>query len=189
MTLEYELSEKECLKFLKKTLPNTIYYKKSFITYLIFSIILIFLTIIFNLPAIILFPNSSLIMLIISFFLILSILLYIINLKKIIFSAFEKRFKNTIKFSPIFLYKLTLKICNDTLTIQSKYESITIPLSEITIIYLSDNYIFLLNEITKDILIPNYIFPSIQDKTNFLNIFNKKNIPQSFSCLANYKFI
>lgn len=183
MNIDYELSEKECLDFLKKNLPKTTYFKKSLFTYLILSIIIIILSII------IIIPHLSIAKLIASSILILLNIAFIMKLKKILLSAFEKKFKNSIKFSTIFLYKITLNISDNILIVQSNHENISIPFEQIDCIYISNNYVFLISKISKDILIPVNVFSYMQDKTNFLNLFNKKNITIIYSFPNNYIFI
>ena len=173
MTLEYELSKKECLEFLSSHLLETSLAKYQLLIFKIFLILL------FILSFFILHFISALIINTIYFFILL-------KLNKIYLSGFKKRFEKSNN-DIIFLNKLVIYLKNDLFFLKTQHETIKIPFNSILYIYISDKYIFILNTVSKDILLPTHIFKSEIEKKFFLNILKNLTISNIFP--KNYSII
>ena len=178
MVLKYDLSEKICLDFLTSNILKTRQAKKYIRQ---FSILYLFFIVF-------LFLNYSLT---VSIFLSVIIICVILSLKKIFLISFKKKFRNpSIRNSNIiFFNKLILNLSNNLVNIKSEYENVSIPFDKIKYIYISDEYIFIINKISKDILIPINILDSISDKNEFLNFFTDKNIIVTTTFPDDYSFV
>ncbi|MEG0516890.1 MAG: hypothetical protein RR523_14715, partial [Cetobacterium sp.] len=178
MTIEYELSGKECLEFISSNISKTKTTKKIIrqfaILYLLFELLIIS---IYSKP--------------ISFFFGILILFLILSSKKIYLYGFKKRFKTRLLENSISIIfdNLILNVSNDFLIAKAKYEHLFIPFDKINSIYISTQYIFIFSKISKDILIPIKIFNSIEDIDVFLKLFQSDNINITRDFPKDYSFI
>lgn len=173
MTIEYELSEKECLDFIFSHILETSLAKYQLLIFKIFLILLCILSFL------ILHFISAIIINVLYIFILL-------KLNSFYLSGLKKRLKKS-NYNIIFFNKLLLSLKNDSLFIKTQYESIEIPFSTINYIYNSNKYIFILNKVSKDILLPTHIFESEIEKKNFLDTFKNLLISDTFP--KNYSII
>lgn len=80
-----------------------------------------------------------------------------------------------------------LKTDDNLININSKYELISIPFEKIKSIFVSEYYILIISKVSKDILIPTYVFDSNIEENNFLEQFKDSLKTRSFP--KDYNFI
>lgn len=183
MQFNYTLTVNDCLNFLKSNISKTKYFIIELIANIATFILL--LCLFYNV-----FSND------IFYFkiLLVIILIIILLLKKVIILSHCRKFKispqnsSFIANSNIYFELNCFDDINQSnIYLKTDYESFIVPLTKITHIFLSSDFIFITNSVSKDILIPTNIFKSDLDKNNFLNCFNASLLTVKFP--SNYKFV
>lgn len=182
MNINFNLSKDSYLEFFKQNVIKTIQFKKAILNYSILTILALIPVYLYSNS----YPYKQ--RLVFKIFLFFLVFLFIVNLKKLIlFSCCRSLKKRETNLYTSFLNNISLTITNNILNLKSEYEDISIPYDKITGIYLFNDFIFITNSISKDILIPLNIFNSQKNKNDFIHKFKDFSIKRSFP--KDYKFV